>query len=295
MKINCLKALVVLTLLNRVDACDSSFHKDQTQEFEAQSVVSRNDSGAQAFSSYLKIHDFFFTATSAHVMDITPVAKAYLREIDLCFLNPVMVQTSDRLPLNEIDAIIHSMEQATKPWSISLPQSEQIHNFLIKKGLIVFDSGELMQKDLKGLCAADKGSLTIRKVHDLSDWGLCGKEGFDSTDTIISQYTLAHERALKTGADLQHYVGYYGDEAVAALTLTVHGSLAYLSDVATRPSYQRRGFGVEMMHFVLGQAAMQGASLCYLESSPAGNAMYRRLGFQPILKFDHYALEKWRS
>lgn len=57
---------------------------------------------------------------------------------------------------------------------------------------------------------------------------------------------------------------------------------ALVAGVATLPSYRRRGIGTAMTATALQAAAEAGAREAFLDSSPAGVGIYRRLGFAEI-------------
>jgi len=59
----------------------------------------------------------------------------------------------------------------------------------------------------------------------------------------------------------------------------LYGDLARIGLLATRPDLQRRGIGQALMEYLLAWARERGATTVRLDASPAGEPLYRRLGF----------------
>lgn len=76
------------------------------------------------------------------------------------------------------------------------------------------------------------------------------------------------------------------DGAAAAVAKVTGGSgLAYVSSVATHPSYRGRGLGALVTRLALVEGVRSGASLAYLgvfEGNAAARRLYERLGFRAV-------------
>jgi ribosomal protein S18 acetylase RimI-like enzyme len=80
------------------------------------------------------------------------------------------------------------------------------------------------------------------------------------------------------------FIGYLSGEPVATsmLATTPGVQLAGVYSVATRPSHRGRGFGTALTRAALLAGRAQGYDTAVLEPSPMGEAMYRRMGFEPF-------------
>jgi ribosomal protein S18 acetylase RimI-like enzyme len=69
--------------------------------------------------------------------------------------------------------------------------------------------------------------------------------------------------------------------AVSAVVATPDPDLLGLWSMATLPSAQRRGHGEHLLRAVLGHYALEGATTACVIATPAGEPLYRSLGFEP--------------
>jgi len=81
---------------------------------------------------------------------------------------------------------------------------------------------------------------------------------------------------------LHAFVGYDGEDPVAASTLFLTHGVAYVGWVAVLPSQQRRGLGPAATAAVVNRGHELGASCSTLMASPMGAPVYRRLGFVDV-------------
>lgn len=106
-------------------------------------------------------------------------------------------------------------------------------------------------------------------------------------DTVLRYYAAGAPALLAPGAALRLYVGYAEDEPVATAELAVGPDLVGLYNIATRPSHRRCGYGSTLTRRPLLDARAEGFHTAVLQATPAGERVYRRLGFQPI---GHYTV-----
>ena len=66
------------------------------------------------------------------------------------------------------------------------------------------------------------------------------------------------------------------------------GRCAYLMNIYVRPQYRSRGYGMEIVSWLVNQARALGITKIYLESSECGKRMYQKLGFKGMT--DYYKL-----
>ena len=88
------------------------------------------------------------------------------------------------------------------------------------------------------------------------------------------------------------YIGYLGSldgEIVCAAGMLLYKLPPILSrtdrlqghllSVYTKPQFRSRGFGSEMMRFIIEDARQRGIFRIYLNATPAGETLYRKFGF----------------
>ncbi len=85
------------------------------------------------------------------------------------------------------------------------------------------------------------------------------------------------------------YAARVGDEIAAALVARHFDGDCYFWFVATRPEFQRQGLAGELMREALRDAASAGCTTASLESTSAGEPVYRDLGFTDLGRFGRFA------
>jgi GNAT superfamily N-acetyltransferase len=129
-----------------------------------------------------------------------------------------------------------------------------------------------------GPCAGVERAVdpaTIDEVSELvrSAFGLAGSTG------------LRHDLAEVPGADAWLLREHHNGRAIAALVATADPDLVGVWSMATVPARQREGHGTCLLRAVLGHYALEGATTACLVSTPAGESLYRSVGFEPVERF----------
>lgn len=79
------------------------------------------------------------------------------------------------------------------------------------------------------------------------------------------------------------YVGRLGGQAVTTGMGYAPGREVAIFSVATPPEYRRRGYGGAISAHAARMGFEAGADLAWLQTSPLGEAVYRRLGFRHVV------------
>ena len=66
---------------------------------------------------------------------------------------------------------------------------------------------------------------------------------------------------------------------------SVHGDAVGIFNVATPERRRGRGYGADVTSRALADAFARGAQFGYLQSSPLGEPVYRRLGFEQVATY----------
>jgi len=86
------------------------------------------------------------------------------------------------------------------------------------------------------------------------------------------------------------YVGYVEGEPVSTAATVIGSGVAGVYNVATLPDYQRHGYGEAVMRHALERAAEEfGISRTILQSTPAGFALYERMGYRTVTSVAVYS------
>jgi ribosomal protein S18 acetylase RimI-like enzyme len=105
---------------------------------------------------------------------------------------------------------------------------------------------------------------------------------------VVRFYELAAGVLLNPASPMRFYVGYVGDEPVAASELTFGGGVAGLYNISTVVASRGRGFGTAMTATLLREAVRERVSTAILQAAPAGVSIYRRLGFATFGEIAEY-------
>ena len=88
------------------------------------------------------------------------------------------------------------------------------------------------------------------------------------------------------------YILFDGDTPVSSSVFLAAGNLAGCFDVVTPAEHQRKGYGEELMKFMVKEQAEIGRKLIVLQATAAGEVLYRRMGFQVIEYLQIWLMEK---
>jgi GNAT superfamily N-acetyltransferase len=105
-------------------------------------------------------------------------------------------------------------------------------------------------------------------------------------------YTVAHtvySRADAWNGDYQGFVGLVDGRAVAIVAIVPTAGALGVYSLATMPSLRRQGYGEALLRAAVAEMQQRtGAMPLVLQSTDAGYAMYRRMGFRDVTKFTVY-------
>ncbi len=105
-------------------------------------------------------------------------------------------------------------------------------------------------------------------------------------------YTVAHtvySREEAWNGDYQGFVGLVDGRAVAIVAIVPAGGAIGVYSLATMPSLRRQGYGEALLRAAAAEIQQRtGLTQLVLQSTDAGYAMYRRMGFRDATKFTVY-------
>ena len=135
--------------------------------------------------------------------------------------------------------------------------------------------------------------LTIETVHDaasLADWVSVWLPPV-AEDVRRRQFSALLSLGVDETLPWQYFVGRLNGEPVATSEIFLSAGVAAVHQVVTMPSARRRGIGTAMTLKVLSEARDRGYRVGVLTASPAGQGVYRRIGFAEYCWFHRYS---WR-
>ncbi|MDQ3822084.1 MAG: GNAT family N-acetyltransferase, partial [Actinomycetota bacterium] len=103
--------------------------------------------------------------------------------------------------------------------------------------------------------------------------------GFEAPAEVLAAL-YGEEVAALPGLSI--YLGYDGDEPVSTAVGYVEDDAVGVFNVATPPEHRRRGFGATLTARAARDGFAAGAQFAWLQSSPAGESVYRRMGFRQV-------------
>lgn len=204
---------------------------------------------------------------------------------------------------SEIDArlssMISSFHKRNLPVSWYVGPStrpQNLGNLLMSYGFTLADVSSGMAVDLVHLPnkSIDVPGLVIKQadtVESMKTWIEIFKEGFDMSGDFIDAYT--HVFATPTDLEIvdYHYLGTLDGHPIASLTLSFDQGIANIYDVATIPTFRRRGIATAMLLTALLDARTSGYRIGVLQATKSGIKVYRRVGFLDYCTFERYIFD----
>jgi GNAT superfamily N-acetyltransferase len=132
--------------------------------------------------------------------------------------------------------------------------------------------------------------LVIRRAEpsDTELVATVGAAGFEAPVEIF------RELVIEAGFDLpgmRGYLGYCDGQPVATGFGLTLDEFVFIGNICTVPSHRSRGFGTAMTATAVADGLQSGARWAWLQSSPAGRTVYRRLGFRDIEEWAYWVKE----
>ena len=247
------------------------------------------------FEDYQKSERFFWSSISSAAA-CTDDVDMYSTGVNNGYLNPAIQKS----PLTE-DAFEKAWNNLqgfyssqNLPWVWVIEQHLISQNLIEKKSLELIDKSLAMYIDLRNAFSPNRTDKLVIKENndDLTDWGLCLCQAYQSPAEESSQYIHVKKKQARNGANFHHFVGYLSMVPVSCLTLSIQEDKARIDDVGTIPAHQNKGFATQMIIFAMQEAFDLGANHCFLEASQAGARVYERIGFKRLFSNLYFRARK---
>ena len=216
-------------------------------------------------------------------IELEQIGNSYLFHtgFDFEFLNSASIYDGDRAILEQIIEKVASWKVKN---SVALAGAGLAHaNYLKERGYIPSHATPFM------VAVVDSrfDDFQLRE-------GLVAKRTESPEDCAINKKMLAEafgmaeqwvEILFNTSfgfPSIYRYMLYDNGVPVSSCLFITQGDFVGCFDVVTPVAHQRKGYGAELMKFMMKEQAEIGSRLIALQSSQAGQKLYRTLGFQVV-------------
>jgi GNAT superfamily N-acetyltransferase len=211
------------------------------------------------------------------------------------FFNSVFYDDAQTLE-RTLPAVAREYARAGVPaWTVWVPPGDADARGLLEDAGHVCDSAPLLMAaaisglDLDG--SRDFGDSPQLKLVAEASWSEVARCN-DRAHGVPEPWTMAavFEDAQDPACHL--YALARDGAVVSALAAREQDADCYFWFVATVPEAQREGLASALMRHALREAGARGCTTTTLESTPAGEAVYARLGYAPL---GRYEMWEWRA
>ena len=131
--------------------------------------------------------------------------------------------------------------------------------------------------------------IDVRRVRGAATW-----DAFCEIGSVCFHVPITWFREVFDNASVwdgfMSYVGYVDDEPVSTTSIVSGAGVIGVYNVATLPGSRRRGFGEAVMRQALDEVRRElGVERVILQSTPAGLALYERMGFRTVARVSVYS------
>jgi ribosomal protein S18 acetylase RimI-like enzyme len=136
--------------------------------------------------------------------------------------------------------------------------------------------------------------LEIRRVTtpaELADYAAIIASNWDPPTTAVSEfYSKVSAAVLDPACQSRYFVGYHQGVAACTTEVALSHGVAGIYGVTTLEAHRRRGFGAAITLAALHEARDEGFTTGVLQASPAGEPVYRKLGFETVGYFSEHTI-----
>jgi len=136
--------------------------------------------------------------------------------------------------------------------------------------------------------ALSPSGLTVRRVepHEAATLSAAAARGFEMPLALARQAITSPVLGLP---ELRAYVGEVDGDVVATAMSYDHEALTGVYMVSTVPTHRGRGFAAEMTTRCVLEGRRGGAGGAYLQASEMGEAVYARIGFRTVERWETWS------
>ncbi|MGA8295566.1 MAG: GNAT family N-acetyltransferase [Acidimicrobiales bacterium] len=204
--------------------------------------------------------------------------------------NGVVVER-EGVDLGLIGSRLDEFESNGVPYGVYVRSDEYVDVFAIAKarGLNIKEAVPLMVFAPTAHMTVDEipTGLSIRQVvsDDVDEYADIAAAAFGMPHEIARQ-SMSREVLARNG--VRGYIGDIDGRPVATSVGVTNGDSVGIFNVGTVESARRRGYGREITVRAISDGVKNGAKWSYLQSSPAGLSIYRRIGYETLETWTHF-------
>jgi len=232
--------------------------------------------------------DYFSTSIARRIRDFDGVASAYSSDVKGEPQNALVIRTKAPSLKELLKEAGDFFALTDTPWCIAMRAilvNQEVENVLNDYGFNPADVSVAMVLELDKMPFVESNDALVKNMDtNLVQWAIPLRAYPQTSDEINLQYGKSHELALNNKRNVTHLSLFDHHEIISSLTLSWNDTWARIDDVATLPDYQGKGYATKLMKYGIRLAFEKGAGVCFLEASPKGISIYRKLGFVELFK-----------
>lgn len=133
--------------------------------------------------------------------------------------------------------------------------------------------------DLQEVCGPPVEITCLADAAFLTEAQTVAAEGFEAPPHLMAPF---YTPQIAATPGLSIYLGRVAGQPVSTATSFRQGNSVGIFNVATPPTHRRSGYAAALTIRAVKDAFNAGANFAWLQSSPLGNSLYRRIGFQHV-------------
>jgi N-acetylglutamate synthase len=205
--------------------------------------------------------------------------------VELPTLNGVLVDGLATADLQVVDDWLNRLAQRRVPFCLEARPSLELAAEKIAEGRAMVRGPSIPRMALENVDLLGKAlnpdGLVVHRAErrDTSLLVTVGAAGFEAPVELFRELLVEEGFSL---AGMRAYLGYCDNQPVAtAIGMTIDDFVGIFNVSTIRP-YRNRGFGAALTARAALDGLEAGASWAWLQSTPLGRNVYRRLGFQDV-------------
>ena len=246
--------------------------------------------------SFFKLESYFSNGISILEREFENGSIAYIDGIDEAKFNGFLQRQAHQNYEQLISDLKNFFKENAVPnWVYAVPnhiETPELQKALANHRLVFDESSTAMHLNLESIKNIETSPLVPLIIQsadtDKDGWFQVLKSGFGGTEITTNQYRKALDRAQSRNVNIQHFLGSQDGQPVSAITLTYLNDTVRIDNVATHETYQRLGYGSQMVQFAINLVKAKGFNHCFLDASSDGLNVYQKFGFEKLFTYSIY-------
>lgn len=160
--------------------------------------------------------------------------------------------------------------------------AEELAPYCEQVGLKRAEPFQLMVRAAAGVAPIDVAGVTVRRVEDEATMRASAEALSEAFEMPSESIYGATPFEATTQPNLEVFVAERGGQVVSSVTCTLHGSVAGIWAMGTRPDEQGKGAGKALLTSAMHALSTRGVENFFLLATTKGAALYLGQGFERI-------------